>query len=69
MAKNGKTVRCTWFERARRCELPPVEPHYGHDGKLWAFLCMAHQHELEKIVQSGSIAEIRAAMKKAQGRK
>jgi hypothetical protein len=69
MAKQGKQVRCTWFEKARRCSFPPVQPHYGQGGELWAFLCMAHHYELEKIVRTGTADEIRAAMKKAQGRK
>jgi hypothetical protein len=62
-------VRCTWFENARRCELPPVEAHSGADGKVWAFLCIAHEHKLQKVVRSGTIHEIRTAFEKAAGRK
>jgi hypothetical protein len=69
MAKQGKHVRCTWFENARRCPGTPVEPHYDKAGELWAFLCMAHHYELEKTVRTGTAEEIRRAMTKAQGRK
>jgi len=62
-------VRCTWFENARRCPLVPIEPHHDRKGRLWAFLCMAHEHQLEKVTKTGTIDEIRAALLKAQGRK
>jgi hypothetical protein len=68
MAPGGR-VRCTWFESGRRCELPPTEPHYDGRGELFAFLCMAHDHELEKAVKSGTAEQIRAAFSKARGRK
>jgi hypothetical protein len=67
MAKGGR-VRCTWFENGRRCMLVPVEPHRDHQERLWAFLCMAHEFELEKVTKNGTIDEIRVALKKAQGR-
>jgi hypothetical protein len=67
MAPGGR-VRCTWFEKGRRCELPPAEPHQDTDGALWAFLCMAHEHELQKVINKGTINEIRAAFTKAAGR-
>jgi hypothetical protein len=68
MATGGR-VRCTWFEKGRRCELPPTQPHNRQDGELWAFLCMAHEHELQKVIKKGTIHEIRGAFVKAAGRK
>jgi hypothetical protein len=69
MAPSGR-VRCTWFERGRRCDLPPTRPHYDErTGNLFAFLCMAHEHELEKAVKTGTAPQIRAAFQKAGGRK
>jgi hypothetical protein len=62
-------VRCTWFEGGRRCELPPQHPHYNGSGDLFAFLCMAHEHELQKAVRTGTADQIRAAFTKASGRK
>jgi len=64
----GGRVRCSWFEGARRCELPPIEAHNDSNGKLWAFLCIAHEHELQKVIKTGTIDQIRAAFTKAQGR-
>lgn len=68
MAKGGR-VRCTWFENGLRCALVPSEEHRDARGKLWAFLCIVHGYELQKVTKSGSIDEIRAALRKAQGRK
>jgi hypothetical protein len=68
MARGGR-FRCTWFEHGRRCSLLPAEEHRDQAGKLWAFLCMAHEHIVQKVTKTGTIDEIRAALRKAQGRK
>jgi hypothetical protein len=65
----GGRVRCTWFEKGRRCELPPIQPHADKDEKLWAFLCIAHEHELQRVIKKGTVNEIRTAFTKAAGRK
>jgi hypothetical protein len=33
-----------------------------------AFLCVAHEYVIEKVTKTGTIDEIRVALKKAQGR-
>jgi len=46
-----------------------MEEHRDKDGALWAFLCIAHEHLLQKVIRTGTIDQIRAALSKAQGRK
>lgn len=61
-------VRCTWFEKGRRCPEPPRHEHWDVRDRLWAWLCDTHQAMLEAVVKTGKYQEIEAVFRKAGGR-
>lgn len=46
-----------------------MEEHRDKQGEMWAFLCIAHEHFLQKVIKHGTVDQIRAAFNKAQGRR